>query len=194
MLGTAGFFLLYAFFTSQKPRIQYLRRIGETFVGIYVACFLYQLLTEPTEKEAFLKHALGGTISLYMFAILLAVCTLCYIPGFFVIDITQALLLALWFFTVTVDSRMHYWTKRIGVDYWIQIRLIADHFAMMLGCLMYVTCSKKVMAVDGVSSVAESDEEIEVIEQTPLEQPEVHAHPNPEEDITEQTEQSKKQQ
>jgi hypothetical protein len=202
MLGTSGFFLLYAFFTSEKPRPQHLRRAGEVIVGIYVAAFLYQLLREPIEREAFLKLAIGGSISLFMMAIILAACVLCYIPGFFVIDITQALLLGLWFTTIAVDARMEYWTKKIGVDYWIQFRIVADHFAMMLGCIMYLTCTKKVLSVDKPQVSTDGDEDVEVVDQLPLDRPTHHAHPDPEHEndeqtenqLNEQTEQEKKEQ
>ena len=147
ILGVAGYVVLYAYFTMPKPRTPHLRRIGETLVGLYLVCATYSLMESPEDKTAFLKLVPFGTASLYVYVLLLGVCALCYIPGMFVFDITQILLVILPLSTMFVDCNVDYWTRMRGMDFWNQVRVIADNMAIVVGALMYVSCSQKKIAI-----------------------------------------------
>ena len=133
MLGVAGYVILYAYFTMPKPRSASLRRIGETLVGLYLICATYSLMESPEDKAAFLKLVPFGNVSLYLYALLLGTSALCYVPGMFVYDVTQALILILPLSTLFVDCNIDYWTNKRGMDFWNQIRLLADNFAIVMG-------------------------------------------------------------
>lgn len=143
MLGVAGFVLLYGYFTMPKPRSQSLRRSGETLVGLYLLCAAYTQMESPDDKAAFLALVPFGTVSLYIYVLLLATSALCYLPGMFVYDVTQVLILLIPTVTIVVDCNLGYWTKRRGMHFWNQIRLIADSLAVTLGAIFYVACTKK---------------------------------------------------
>ncbi len=143
LLGVAGMIMLYAFFTMPKPRSPQIRRIGETLVGLYLMCLTYTLVESPEDRKAFMDVVPGGESSLYVMATLLACCALCYLPGLFVHDVSQALILLLPLYTLFIDCNFHYWTKRRGMDYWNQVRLVADNMCVALGTIMYVSCTKK---------------------------------------------------
>ncbi len=146
-IGLAGYNLLFAHFTMAPPRSPSLRRLGETLVGIYLACSLYMVLQNPEEKAAYIKHLPLGTTGLYIYAVFMAVCALCYLPGMFVNDVTQALIPILLATTLLHDCQFQHW-KRQGMDYWNQIRMVSDNFAIALGGLMYIACTKKVTYED----------------------------------------------
>ena len=143
MMGVAGFVLMYAYFQMPKPRSPSIRRIGETFIGLYLGCAAYSTMESPDDRAAFLKLVPFGNVSLYIYVLLLAACALCYMPGMFVYDVTFAMILLIPLHTILVDCNIPYWTQRRGMDFWNQIRLISDNFAIILGSLMYVTCIKK---------------------------------------------------
>ena len=143
LVGVAGMIMLYAFFTMPKPRSAQLRRIGETLVGLWLVCATYMLVQSPEDRSAFTSHLPGGTPMVYIWAVMLGTCALCYLPGMFVHDVSQVLIVFLSISTILVDCDINYWTKRRGLDFWNQIRLAADLITIILGLCMYVTCTKK---------------------------------------------------
>ena len=144
MLGVAGFYVLYAYFQSAKPRRSKLpRMLGHALVGAYILISAYALLQSPEDKDTFLLFVPGGRPALFVYATLLATVGVCFVPGQFVYDVTHALVLLVVASTVLVDARMEYWTRRRGVDYWNQARMVADNVAIVVGALMYLTSTKK---------------------------------------------------
>lgn len=100
-------------------------------------------MESPEDRAAFKVHFVGGDYSLYVFAILFATVALCLLPGLFVHDAAQLLLLILVVYTAVVDCDMSYWTRKRGMDFWNQVRLIADHCCIVLGAIMIITCTLK---------------------------------------------------
>ena len=143
MIGVAGTILLYAFFTAPKPRPLQLRRFGEILVGVYLVCLTYMLVESNDDRTAFNRIIPGGDLPVYVVVLLLATACLCYLPGLFVYDIIQMLVFLIPFYTLCVDFNFYYWHKVKGMDYWNQIRLIADNVTIFLGMLMYLSCTKK---------------------------------------------------
>ena len=143
MVGVAGFFLIYAHFMSAKPRSKTLRRIGEILVGLYALVAMYSMLQISEDREGFFKLIPFPQPMLFIYATLLGVIGLCYLPGLFVYDITVMLVILLTLITAAIDCRMSYWTKRRGMDYWNQVRLVADNLSIACGCLVYLSCSHK---------------------------------------------------
>jgi ABC-type multidrug transport system fused ATPase/permease subunit len=143
MVGVAGFFLLFAYFVSQKPKPKLLRRLGELLVSVHLLVATYSILQTAEDREAFLKLVPGSQPMLFVFATLLVSIGLCYLPGLFVYDVTQVLIVVLSLMTVIIDMRMSYWTERRGLDYWNQLRLLLDNVAIIAGCVMYLSCSRK---------------------------------------------------
>ena len=137
--------LMYAFYTEPKPRSQPLRRMAETIIGIYLGATVYSVLESPEDKEAFLKLVPGSSITLYIYALFVGAACLCYIPGLFVYDVTQALFVVLLINTVFVDANVHYWTHKRGLDFWNQIRILSDGVTVLMGVGMVLSCSKKVL-------------------------------------------------
>ena len=144
-IGVAGFTLLYAFYSMRKPRSQPLRRLAETLIGLYLGTALYSMLESPEDREAFLNLVPGSSVTLYIYALFLGTACLCYLPGLYVYDVTQALLPVLCISTIFVDCNMHYWTVKRGVDYWNQVRLLGDSVCIIMGVLMMLTCSVKTL-------------------------------------------------
>lgn len=144
MIGVAGYFLLYAFFTASKPRPRWLKRTGELLIGIYALAATYTVLQSAEDKEAFLKLVPGSQPMLFVYTTLLAAIGLCCLPGQFVYDVMQALFVILLFSTLLVDARISYWVQRRGIDYWNQLRMLSDNFAIIAGATMYLACSKKI--------------------------------------------------
>lgn len=143
LVGTAGIIMLYAFFTMPKPRSQQLRRIGETLIGLWLVSITYALVESREDRSAFTTFMPFGEATLYVWAVVYGVCALCYIPGMFVHDVTQVLVVMLWISTMVIDCRIHYWTSRWGMDLWNQIRLLSDNITIILGLAMYLSCTKK---------------------------------------------------
>lgn len=148
IVGIAGYFILYAYFSGPKPRSKSLKRIGEITVGIYVSIATYVVLQSPEDKEAFLRFVPGAQSSLFIYATFLAAVGLCYIPGQFVYDVTVLLILLLTISTCLIDSQLSYWTDRRGLDYWVQVRLLADNMTILSGAILYLSCSKKKVIED----------------------------------------------
>ena len=142
-VGLAGVFVLYAFFTSPKPRNPQLRRMGETLFGIYLLCTAYMTVESQEDRAAFLALVPGGKTVLYVYTLVVVACSLCYLPGYFVNDVSQILIYFLISSTALVDSRFHYWTRKRGVDFWNQARLLSDSVCVITGLVMYLTCTKK---------------------------------------------------
>ena len=143
MVGVAGFFLFYAYFSSSKPRSPQLRRMAEIIVAIYLMCAMYMSIESPDDRMAFSKLVPGGSYALYIYALMMGVCMLCYLPGMYVHDVTQALVIVVALSTIFVDSNIKFWTRKKGMDFWNQIRLISDNLAIITGLLIYLTCTKK---------------------------------------------------
>ena len=80
---------------------------------------------------------------MYIWALIFGTCALCYLPGLFVHDVSHVLVVVLTISTAMVDTRIHYWTKRWGMDMWNQIRVLSDHITIILGLVMYLSCTKK---------------------------------------------------
>ena len=138
MIGVAGFYLLFAFFQSSKPRHKPLRFIGHIVVGIYILAAAYIVLQSPEDKESFLRFVPGSRPVLFVYGTLLATVGLCYLPGQFVYDVTLALIVLVTASTAFVDTRFSYWTTRRGIDYWNQMRLVTDNIMIVVGAVMYV--------------------------------------------------------
>jgi len=166
LLGVAGNFLLYAYFTSPKPQPRLLRRIGECLVGFSVMFSTYSVLTIAEDREAFLKLIPFSHVMLFVYGTILGTVGLCYIPGLFVYDVTIGLVLLLLASTVGVDMRMWYWTQRRGIHYWNQIRLIIDSLAMIAGALLYLTCAKRELPPLPVAEETHQTEEAGELEET----------------------------
>ena len=147
-IGAAAIFLLYAFFNAPKPRNQQLRRMAEILLGIYTVCAVYTLVESPEDKDAFLKLVPGGMVVFYVYALLFCVAALCYLPGYFVYDAMQVFVILLTLSTVFVDCNFQYWTRKRGMDYWNQIRLVSDNCCIVFGLLMYLSCTKKTVYAD----------------------------------------------
>jgi len=143
MVGVAGFFLIYAHFMSPKPRSKMLRRIGEILVGIYALIAMYSVLQISEDREGFFKMIPFPQTTLFVYATLLGGVGLCYLPGLFVYDVTVLLVILVTLITAAVDCQMSYWTKRRGMDYWNQVRLVTDNVSIACGCLLYLSCSRK---------------------------------------------------
>lgn len=142
LVGMAGMILLYAFFTMPKPRSHQLRRIGEILFGIYLIATTYMMIESPEDRRAFITHMPGGQVTLYMFAIILACSALCYLPGLFVHDVTQACVILLFASTTLIDFDINYWVTRRGLDYWNHIRLLIDNVFIVISLAMYLACTK----------------------------------------------------
>ena len=147
-VGVAGFVLLYAYFTMPRPKSQQLKRLGETLVGLYIFCAMYTLVECPEDREAFMEFVPGGNAMLYIFVMLYGCCTLCYLPGYFVHDVTQGLIIVVMLKTLLVDTRLSYWHNKQRMDYWAQVRLLSDNLAIITGLSMYLTCTKKQVYAD----------------------------------------------
>ena len=143
LIGVAGYMLLYAFFASPKPRQPSVRKIGEILVGIYLVAAAYIAVESPEDKTAFLKLVPGAEVSLYIYVMIICACALCYLPGNFVHDVSFALIIAVSMHTAFVDLSLQYWTRKRGMEFWAQTRLIADNCFIILGAMMYMSCTKK---------------------------------------------------
>ena len=143
LVGMSGMILLYAFFTMPKPRSHQLRRIGEIFFGVYLVALTYMLVESPEDRKAFVTHMPGGEITLYVYVIILATSALCYLPGLFVHDVTQACVILIFVSTILIDCDINYWVNRRGLDYWNHIRLLVDNFFIVISLIMYLSCTKK---------------------------------------------------
>lgn len=141
MIGVAGFFLLFAYFSDSKS-LKLLKRIGEITVGVSLLMSTYTVLQSPEDKEAFLKFVPGLHGTLFIYATLLAAIALCFIPGQYVYDLTVVLLIILSFSTCLIDTRLNYWTKSRGLHYWNQIRLLTDNCTLIIGSVLYLSYSK----------------------------------------------------
>ena len=115
IVGVAGIVLLYSYFTSERPRNPQLKRFGETIFGIYVMGFTYGLVESPEDRNAFMAHIPGGEYSLYVFAVLLATAALCLLPGLFVHDAAQILLLLLTVYTAVIDCDLRYCVRQVSL-------------------------------------------------------------------------------
>ena len=143
LVGMAGMILLYAYFTMPKPRSYQLRRIGEIFFGIYLICTTYMMVESPEDRKAFITHMPGGEITLYMYAIILACSALCYLPGLFVHDVTQACVILIFASTTLIDCDINYWVNRRGLDYWNHMRLLIDNAFIVVSLAMYLSSTKR---------------------------------------------------
>lgn len=161
LIGVAGCFVLYSFFTSPKPRNQQMRRIAEILLGLYTFMAVYSLVESEEDKAAFLKLFPGGMVTLYGFVIAYCVVAMCYLPGYFVYDASQVFCLVLLTRTAFIDCNVDYWTKRRGMDFWNQFKLIADNVCIVMGLVMYLTCVKKTLYTDSADNdvAAAADEE-----------------------------------
>jgi hypothetical protein len=148
MVGVSGFFFTYGYFTSSKPRPKMLRRFGEILIGLYALATTYCVLQIAEDREAFLKMFPFSQPLLFVYATLLGGVGLCFLPGLFIYDTTILLTILLVLSTAFVDCRMHYWTKRRGLDYWNQFRLAADSFSLVCGCLLYLCLARKKLPKD----------------------------------------------
>jgi FtsH-binding integral membrane protein len=148
MIGVAGYFFFYAFFSSRKPRPYWLRRTAEILLAIYACMTTYAVLQVSEDREGFLKLVPGSQTVLFLYATLLGCVGLCLLPGLFTYDITVMLTVLLTLSTILVDCQISYWTKRRGLHYWNQIRLLADNIAILMGCIMYLTCTRKKLPED----------------------------------------------
>ena len=131
-----------------KPRSFTLRRIGEILFGVYLAAYTYTLMESPEDRKAFVSHMPGGEITLYMFAILLSCSALCYLPGLFVHDVSQAAVILIFTSTVLVDCDINFWVNRRGLDFWNHMRMLIDNIFIILSLAMYLTCTKKAVTKD----------------------------------------------
>ena len=143
LVGVAACYVIYSFFASAKPRNQQMRRIAELLFVIYVVIAVWSLAESPTDKEAFLKLVPGGMPVYYTYVLLYCVTAMCYLPGYFFYDVTQVFVVLLLLKVGFVDCNVNYWTKKRGMDFWNQIRIILDGVCIILGLLMYMTCIKK---------------------------------------------------
>lgn len=141
MIGVAGYFLLFAYFSDSKS-LKLLKRIGEITVGVSLLMSTYTVLQSPEDKEAFLKFVPGLHGSLFIYATLLAAIAFCFIPGQYVYDLTIVLLIILISSTCLIDTRLNYWTKSRGLHYWNQIRLLTDNCTLIIGAVLYLSNSK----------------------------------------------------
>lgn len=146
-MGVAGFTILYAFYSMRKPRSQPLRRLAESIIGIYLIAIIYSSIESPEDRTAFVNLVPGGNFTLYVYALILAGAAMCYLPGMFVYDVSLFLLPALAVSCVFIDCNVHYWTYRRGLDFWNQIRLMADSIFIVMGVAMILSCSVKKLPV-----------------------------------------------
>ena len=149
LIGVAGCFIFYYFFNSPKPRNQQMRRMAELLLGIYTVVAVWSLAESPADKEAFLALFPGGMPVYYTYVLLYCVIAMCYLPGYFFYDVSQVFVVLLILKLTFVDCNIRYWTKRKGMDFWNQIRMISDTVCIILGLLMYMTCTKKKLYDDG---------------------------------------------
>lgn len=144
MIGIAGFILFYAYFNMRaREKNPQLLRVGQILVGIYLVCAMYISVESPEDKESFVKLVPGGLYALYVYALIVGVSALCYLPGLYVHDVSQGLIIVLSLTTIFIDSDLNYWTKKRGLDFWNQIRILGDNITVIVGLIMYLTCTRK---------------------------------------------------
>jgi hypothetical protein len=140
-IGVAGFTIMYAFYSMRKPRSQPLRRIAESIIAIVLGSLVYLVLESPEDRNAFTNLMPTGNIALFLYALILAGSAMCYMPGWYVYDVSIFLLPALILPCLFVDGNINYWTNKRGIDFWNQIRLFSDSLFMVLGTTMILVCS-----------------------------------------------------
>ena len=143
-IGVASVFLLYGHFTDKKvTENDQIRRLGETFLGIVMIAQVYGLIESPEDKNAFLSHIPCSVVALYIYAIILGAAGLCYLPGIFVHDVTQVLVFLYTLVTLLIDTDFNYWSKKRGLDFWNQFRLLSDSLLIVLGFIMLLSHTRK---------------------------------------------------
>ena len=141
LLGTAGVVLLYNFYQSKKPRPQHYRRLGETLIGLYLFCLFYALIYSKEDSQALLKHLPGGDVMQNLCIGFAGLGMVAYISSYFVLDITYTLVPFITILTLAIDCDMNYWTKKRGMDFWNQFRLLTDNLYIIFGMLLTLVCS-----------------------------------------------------
>lgn len=118
--------------------------LGEILVGVYLFALTYSLFESPEDKTAFVKLFPFGEYSLFVIGSITACCAMCWLPGYFVHDVTQVLVVILTLQFLFVDLvGFNYWTKKRGFEWWTTVRTAGDDFTIIMGFLLYLTFTKK---------------------------------------------------
>lgn len=134
-VGIIGMCLLFAHLNDPKRQL-FLRKMGEGLVGIYLFCCTYLLNSTTEDKRAFLWHVPGADWSRYIVTIMYLTSSLCFMSGYFLRDIALCMVITTAFMTSFVECDIPYWTTRLRMDYWNQVRLIADNIFILIGFIM----------------------------------------------------------
>ena len=137
-------FLFFAFFSFKKPRPQLLRRMAELSVFAYAAMLCYILIGSNEDKTSFLHLVPFGQTTLFIFVLLMGTVSFCYLLSIHVFDFNLVMCALCLFKLILMDIHIGYWHKRRGIDYWSQVRMIADNAAFILGSIFYSTCFKRI--------------------------------------------------
>ncbi|CAH1786193.1 unnamed protein product, partial [Owenia fusiformis] len=144
MVGVAGIFLLFGFLAGKKDsRNLQLKRLSEITIGVYILAYCYSIVNSPEDRKSFTDLIYGGQPMLYVIVTALMTCCLCHLGGFFIFDISLVLAITLSIMTLCIDCRVQYWTRKRGIDYWNQMRLIMDNVCVITGQVMVLTVFKR---------------------------------------------------
>ena len=141
-VGSAATSAYYAFFTSQKPRNQQLRRFADVLLCLYCIFSAVSLVESAEDRAAFERLVPFSSVSLYVTVLLTCVAALACSISWFVYDVMQVFVAVAFLRTVFVDCNFDYWTRKNSVDFWNQFRMCADSFCVVLGMIMYLSCTK----------------------------------------------------
>ncbi|KAL5006219.1 hypothetical protein ScPMuIL_015025 [Solemya velum] len=130
--GCCGVYLIYAYLNDEKRSVP-LRRIGEIIIGLYLLSIAYMLNESTDDKAAFYSQIPGGDYSRFIVTLMFTAGALCFFSGYFLRDISMAMVIVTLVLTVLVDGNVSYWTYRKGMQFWNQMRIVLDQGCLITG-------------------------------------------------------------
>lgn len=136
-IGCMGIYIMLGSMMS-KNRSEWLCRIGEGCLGLYLLSYVYLINSVPEYKNGFHVHMFGGDYMRFLIALTLAACGLSFFCGTYLRDMSICTAITLILTTVFVDLDISFWMSQ-GVHQWIQIRQVMNCAGIVVGFLMLWT-------------------------------------------------------
>ena len=126
-------YTIYAFLTSREKN-RTVQKIGEGLLAVYTMTYMYILVNSPEDRGLFVDRIVFKEYSLFFLVTVMGACAMIYVQGgLFVTDASQAIMCINLALFVCIDVDLEFWTRKRGVPYWVQIKILSDDLNISVG-------------------------------------------------------------